>query len=281
MKLFAATLLIGALALTGCDAQPEGKPVARAKIDGSVGAPAPMPSDDATIASQVESACRSVIFENTSLTHCLAIPSRHRIETALADGSGENYRSLAKLAEAMDGETVAFAMNAGMYDDDGDPIGYFVEDSERLKTLNTADGEGNFHLKPNGVFFGTGDTWEIRTTEDFLANVSDRPEFGTQSGPMLLIDGKVHPEITEDGPSRLIRNGVGVDEKGRAHFVISNAPLSFGKFARFFRDELKTPNALYLDGSVSALWNPATGRTDSGAAIGPILVVEKKEVPDE
>ena len=281
MKLFAATLLIGALALTGCDAQPEGKPVARAKIDGSVGAPAPMPSDDATIASQVESACRSVIFENTSLTHCLAIPSRHRIETALADGSGVNYRSLAKLSEAMDGETVAFAMNAGMYDDDGDPIGYFVEESERLKTLNTADGEGNFHLKPNGVFFGTGDTWEIRTTEDFLANVSDRPEFGTQSGPMLLIDGKVHPEITEDGPSRLIRNGVGVDEKGRAHVVISNAPLSFGKFARFFRDELKTPNALYLDGSVSALWNPATGRTDGGAAIGPILVVEKKEVPDE
>ncbi len=281
MKLFAATLLIGALALTGCDAQPEGKPVARAKIDGSVGAPAPMPSDDATIASQVESACRSVIFENTSLTHCLAIPSRHRIETALADGSGVNYRSLAELSEAMDGETVAFAMNAGMYDDDGDPIGYFVEESERLKALNTADGEGNFHLKPNGVFFGTGDTWEIRTTEDFLANVSDRPEFGTQSGPMLLIDGKVHPEITEDGPSRLIRNGVGVDEKGRAHFVISNAPLSFGKFARFFRDELKTPNALYLDGSVSALWNPATGRTDGGAAIGPILVVEKKEVPDE
>jgi len=281
MKLFAASLLIGALALTGCDAQPEGKPVARAKIDGSVGAPAPMPSDDATIASQVESACRSVIFENTSLTHCLAIPSRHRIETALADGSGANYLSLAKLAEAMDGETVAFAMNAGMYDDDGDPIGYFVESSERLKTLNTADGEGNFHLKPNGVFFGTGDTWEIRTTEDFLANVSDRPEFGTQSGPMLLIDGKVHPEIAEDGPSRLIRNGVGVDEKGRAHFVISNAPLSFGKFARFFRDELKTPNALYLDGSVSALWNPATGRTDGGAAIGPILVVEKKEVPDE
>lgn len=281
MKIFAASLLIAALALTGCDAQPEGEPVARAKIDGSVGAPAPMPSEDATIASQVESACRSVIFENTSLTHCLAIPARHRIETALANASGENYRSLARLAEAMDGDTVAFAMNAGMYDDDGDPIGYFVEDSERLKTLNTADGEGNFHMKPNGVFFGTGDTWEIRTTEDFLANVSDRPEFGTQSGPMLLIDGKVHPEITEDGPSRLIRNGVGVDEKGRAHFVISNAPLSFGKFARFFRDELKTPNALYLDGSVSALWNPATGRTDGGAAIGPILVVEKKDVPDE
>ncbi|WP_348521549.1 phosphodiester glycosidase family protein [Erythrobacter sp. A6_0] len=281
MMRFVAPLALAALALAGCDAQPEGKPVARAKIDGSVGAPAPTPSEDATIASQVESACRSVIFENTSLTHCLAIPSRHRITTALANGSGENYRSLSKLSEAMDGDRVAFAMNAGMYDDDGDPIGYFVEDSERLKTLNTADGEGNFHLNPNGVFYGSGETWEIRTTQDFLANVSDRPEFGTQSGPMLLIDGKVHPEITADGPSRLIRNAVGVDEKGRAHFVIANAPLSFGKLASFFRDELKTPNALYLDGSVSALWNPATGRTDGGAAIGPMLVVMKKEAPDE
>ena len=281
MKRFVAPLLVCALALAGCDAQPEGQPVARAKIDGSVGEPAPMPSEGATIASQVESACRSVIFENTSLTHCLAIPSRHRITTALANRSGENYRSLAKLAETLDGDTIAFAMNAGMYDDDGDPIGYFVEDSERLKTLNTSEGEGNFHMDPNGVFYGSGETWEIRTTADFLANVSDRPEFGTQSGPMLLIDGKVHPEITEDGPSRLIRNGVGIDEKGRAHFVISNAPLSFGKFARFFRDELKTPNALYLDGSVSALWNPATGRTDGGAAIGPILVVQKKDSGDE
>ena len=87
--------------------------------------------------------------------------------------------------------------------------------------------------------------------------------------------------ITADGPSRLIRNAVGVDEKGRAHFVISNAPLSFGKLARFFRDELNTPNALFLDGSVSALWNPATGRTNGGAAIGPILVVEKKDAGDE
>ena len=67
MMRFVALLALAALALAGCDAQPEGKPVARAKIDGSVGAPAPTPSEDATIASQVESACRSVIFENTSL----------------------------------------------------------------------------------------------------------------------------------------------------------------------------------------------------------------------
>ena len=93
----------------------------------------------------------------------------------------------------------------------------------------------------------------------------------------LVIDGKLHPEVTADGPSRLVRNAVGVDEQGRAHFVISNAPVSFGKIARFYRDELKVRNALYLDGTVSVLWNPATDRLDTGAPIGPILVIEKRD----
>jgi uncharacterized protein YigE (DUF2233 family) len=279
------TLALAACALAGCEQQPEGEPIARAEIGGNaLGTPAQTASPEdaqATIASQVESACRSVIFEDSSLTHCLAVPSRHRISTALAEGDGENYRSLSALAGARDPETVAFAMNAGMFDDEGDPIGYYVEDSERLKTLNTQDGEGNFHLDPNGVFFGSGDKWEIRTTADFLANVSERPDFGTQSGPMLVIDGKLHPEISTDGESRLIRNSVGIDAKGRAHFVISNAPISFGKLARFYRDELSVSNALYLDGNVSALWNPATGRLDSGAAIGPLIVVEKRASAEE
>ena len=67
------------------------------------------------------------------------------------------------------------------------------------------------------------------------------------------------------------------DAQGRAHFVISEAPISFGKFARYFRDVLKTPNALYLDGSVSALWDRATGRIDGGAPLGPFIVVEEKQ----
>lgn len=266
------------MALTACEPQPEGEPVARARIDGKQGAasPAPEPSPSESLASQVESACRSIIFEDTPLTHCLAIPTRHRIAMDLGPDGEAPYRSLSELAKRRDAERIAFAMNAGMFDDDGMPIGYFVEDSERSKALNTADGEGNFHMMPNGVFYGSGDEWHVRSTEDFLANVTERPEFGTQSGPMLVVDGKIHPEITHDGPSRMIRNAVGVDEEGRAHFVISNAPISFGKLARFYRTELEVSNALYLDGNVSLLWNPATDRLDTGAPIGPIVVVERK-----
>ena len=268
------------LVLTACEAQPEGEPVARARIDGqepAAATPTPEPSATATLASQVESACRSIIFEDTPLTHCLAVPSRHRIAMDLGPRGEAPYRSLTDFARAQDPDTIAFAMNAGMYDDEGEPIGYFVEDSERLQALNTADGEGNFHMKPNGVFYGTGGTWRIRTTDDFYHTVGDRPDFGTQSGPMLLIEGKVHPEISADGPSKRIRNGVGIDKDGKAHFVISSRPVSFGQVARFFRDVAKTPNALYLDGTVSSLWDPARGRMDTRADLGPLVVVDFKE----
>ena len=271
-----AALLI---ALAACNQEPEGKPVLRTEIGSGVAedlTPAASPSAEPEVAT--DSDCRKVEFEGVSLTHCIADPASHRIAVDLGPDEGTPYRSLANLAAARpsDAALVAFAVNGGMFDDDGKPIGYYVEGGKRTKELSRADGPGNFHLKPNGVFFGTGGKWQVRTSEDFYSNVGDRPQFGTQSGPMLVIKGKLHPEIAENGPSKAIRNGVGVDAEGRAHFVISNGALSFGTLARYFRDEAKTPNALFLDGNVSALWDPASERLDLGAPIGPLIVVEKK-----
>lgn len=277
-----SALAIGLL-LTACNPEPEGQPVLRTEIGSGVADETEQASDPTAAAEtdtpQRESACRAVIFEQIPLTHCIADPAKHRITTALGPSGKAPYRNLANLAagRAADAPLVAFAVNGGMFDDDGKPIGYYVENKKRLKELNRADGPGNFHLKPNGVFYGTGGKWAVRASDSFYSNVGDRPEFGTQSGPMLVINGKLHQEITEDGPSKAIRNGVGVDKDGRAHFVISDTPLSFGVLARFFRDELKTPNALFLDGNVSALWDPAADRLDIGAAIGPMIVVEAKE----
>lgn len=223
------------------------------------------------------SPCETVTFEGTPLTHCLADPARHRIRTVLDAPDGDPARSLAVLKDMTPAsEHVAFAMNGGMFDEAGNPIGYYVEDRKRRHTLNRNSGSGNFHLLPNGVFYGTGGAWQIRTTDDFAAHVTTRPEFATQSGPMLLIDGKLHPKFDLDGPSLKTRNAVGVDATGRAHFVISDAPISFGKLARYFRDVLKTPNALFLDGSVSQLWDPGHQRLDSGAELGPMVVVENR-----
>ena len=264
-----------ALALLAACNQPapvENRPVTRIEIGKGVVKAKPTLSAKPEIAS----ACKAVTFEGVPLTHCVADPARHRIATDLGPNSSAPYRSFAALAaeRGADAQEIAFAVNGGMFGEDGKPIGYYVENGERLKTLNRADGGGNFHLKPNGVFFGTGAKWRVLPSDTFFSDVADRPQFGTQSGPMLVIAGELHPEFAEEGPSRLIRNGVGVDAQGRAHFVLSEGPVSFGRFARYFRDELKTPNALYLDGSVSSLWDPARGRQDVRAPLGPLIVVE-------
>lgn len=222
--------------------------------------------------------CEGAAFEGASFTHCTATPGRHTIHLVLGPKDGAPYRSLSQLAvnRPSGSHAVAFAMNGGMFDADGKPIGYAVIEGQRIHAINTNEGWGNFHLLPNGVFFGdAAGHWRIRTSEDFAAHVDNRPDFGTQSGPMLVVDGKLHPKIDADGQSLKLRNGVGVDRQGRAHFIISDEPVSFGKLARLFRDKLDCPNALFLDGSVSSLWDPEHGRVDGGPPLGPLIVVEK------
>lgn|GEM_PF-169304 len=235
-------------------------------------------SETRIAAKKAQSDCKDISFEGAKFTHCVADPAKHRIAMVLGDDQGDAYRSLRSYGQSLGNNAldVAFAMNAGMFDDVGKPIGYYVEDYERLHELNRAEGPGNFHMKPNGVFYGTNGKWEIRTADSFYYGVSDRPEFGTQSGPMLVIDGKLHPKMQDDGPSQAVRNGVGIDASGNAHFVISNQPVSFGQFARLFRDQLKTPNALFLDGNVSALWDPVRERLDASKSLGPLVVVTKR-----
>ncbi|MFM7404024.1 MAG: phosphodiester glycosidase family protein [Erythrobacter sp.] len=274
MRVFA---LASALLLAACSDAPAGEPLVSVNLDGSAREETPAPTPEPTATASGPSACQSVTFDNVPLTHCIADPAQHRIAMANLGADKQPFGSLGAFAASVDPATIAFAMNGGMYGSDLKPIGYYVQSGNRLKELNRGEGEGNFYMKPNGVFFGDGGSgWRVLGSNTFFNSVADRPQFGTQSGPLLLVDGKLHPEIQDDGPSKAIRNGVAVDAAGKAHFVISDAPVSFGVLARFFRDTLKVSNALYLDGQVSSLWDPATGRQDKGR-VGPIIVVTKRQ----
>ena len=88
--------------------------------------------------------------------------------------------------------------------------------------------------------------------------------------------GKPHRSIQANGPSLHIRNGVGVADAHTAWFAISDEPVSFGRFARLFRDSLGCRNALFLDGTVSSLWDPGAGRRDQGYEVGPMVAVFRK-----
>lgn len=270
-----AVLAASFLLLAACSEQPAGEALVRAKLDGTPITDTNSSASPTALAPTGPSACRAVTFEDGPLTHCIADPAQHRITMANLGADKQPFGALAAFAANTDPVAIAFAINGGMYGDDLKPIGYYVEKGERLKELNRAEGEGNFYMKPNGVFFGSDGSWRVLGSNTFFNSVGDRPEFGTQSGPLMVVDGKLHPEIQDNGPSKAIRNGVGVDPQGRAHFVIADAPVSFGQLARYFRDEVKAANALYLDGQVSSLWDPASGRMDKGR-VGPIIVVTKR-----
>lgn len=214
--------------------------------------------------------CRDLSFEGASYTVCEVQAGEDlRLFHSGPDGA---YGSFRKLDEALaaEGGTLGFAMNAGMYHRDLAPVGLYVEDGVEVSKLVTRDGPGNFGLLPNGVFC-IGKTFRVIESLEFK---KERPEcrYATQSGPMLVIKGKLHPKLVPDSDSLYVRNGVGVSEDGtRAVFAISNDEVNFHAFARLFRDELGLPDALYFDGNISRLYAPQLGRHDGGFPMGPMV----------
>lgn len=172
------------------------------------------------------------------------------------------------------GQKLTFAMNAGMYHGDFSAVGLFVSEGRTLVPLNTANAEGNFFLKPNGVFVLTEKGARVIETSEYPA-LREKVLLATQSGPLLVRAGKLHPAFHENSTSRLYRNGVGVPSPEVALFVISDVPLNFYEFATIFRDVLHCQDALFLDGTISSLYAPALKRNDFRMDLGPIFAVSE------
>lgn len=216
--------------------------------------------------------CAPLNYEDNAYTVCGVDLRETRLELFNLDGQGSPLGSFGALAESLrqEGKELGFAMNAGMFDEALKPIGLYVEDGTESKKLNRRDGYGNFHVKPNGVFYIKGDRAGVVATEAY-ERLNEKPDFATQSGPMLVIDGKIHPKFSKTGMSYKIRNGVGMLDAHIAIFVISENAVNFYDFAKLFRDRLKCANALFFDGTVSSLYSPELGRNDGFAALGPMV----------
>ena len=221
--------------------------------------------------------CRDFAFEATSYLVCEVDPKLYSIELFWKDPAGKPFQSLHNLdaAQRAAGRTMVFAINAGMYHPDLRPVGLYVERGQEMAGVKTGSGSGNFSLQPNGIFYISGGKASVRATSDF---VRKRPltDYATQSGPMLVIDGLLHPKFQSDGTSRKTRDGVGVRKDGVAVFAISNGTVNFHAFARLFRDALDCDNALFLDGTISSLFAPAIGRNDDYWNLGPMIGVFRK-----
>ena len=216
--------------------------------------------------------CRNLDFEGNGYALC-EVAAGADLRLFLDDAEGQRYGTFERVAGALAAEDrrLVFAMNAGMYHPDRSPVGYYVENGEEKSRLVRSSGPGNFGLLPNGIFCVLADGFSVQET---LAFDAARPDcrYASQSGPMLVISGALHPRFLADSESRYIRNGVGVSGDGRtAYFLMSDGPVTFHAFARVFRDALKARDALYFDGNISRLYAPELGRDDFGFPMGPIV----------
>ncbi|NLR96405.1 hypothetical protein HGP17_06115 [Rhizobium sp. P38BS-XIX] len=219
-------------------------------------------------------ACRKVQHLGDAYTICSFDPAVDDIQLFQNDRSGKPYGSFRALENDLrqDRIYIRFAMNGGMYLDDQSPVGLFVENGRELKAINTNKGWGNFHLLPNGVFYLLPGKAGVMESNAFVSS-GIKPFYATQSGPMLVIDGKLHPSFLADSTSLKSRNGVGVTADGKVVFVVSDGPVRFHDFATLFRDDLGCANALFLDGSISSLDIPEWQRRDGLFPLGPIIAV--------
>lgn len=215
--------------------------------------------------------CRDVDHKGVVNVVCSYRLDQVSLELFHANKDGKPYGSLRALKREIKKPPLMLA-NGGMYHDDLSPVGLYTDKSGSRTELSTKAGWGNFHLLPNGVFWIANGKAGVSETKAF-AKAKRKVDYATQSGPMLVIDGKLHPRFLRNSDSRKIRNGVGVSRNGHwIHFVQSRRSTTFWEFGTLFKDILETPNALFLDGTVSTLETPDV-KLGGWRALGPIIGV--------
>ncbi len=183
-----------------------------------------------------------------------------------------NFKNLKSFVESKQ-ERLVFAMNGGMYMTDNSPLGLFIENGKTITILNRSKGKGNFYLAPNGVFFiNRKNVAGICPSSDFKKKKD--VAFATQSGPLLLWNGHIHPAFVKGSVNLNIRNGVGILPDNKIVFVMSKQQVNFYDFAMYFKS-LGCKEALYLDGFVSRTYLPEQNWIQTDGNFGVMIGVTK------
>jgi len=215
--------------------------------------------------------------EDNNFVSFIANPMTQNVQLYWKDDKGIKLKSLANLKKHVESkkQQLQFGCNAGMYTMDHGPLGLYIENGEKVKSLNTDSGKGNFYLKPNGVFYLTKDH-KAYVCETSQFKETTTIQWATQSGPMLVIDGKIHSAFKQGSSNLNIRNGVGVLPDGRVLFAMSKAPVNLYDFAGYFLRK-GCENALYLDGAVSRCYAPDQGCSQLDGEFGVMIGVTLAE----
>jgi len=222
--------------------------------------------------------CHPISYERNAYTVCDIDLRRHAVRLFWKRPDGAPYAYLSALPRTLERNSgrLLFATNAGMFDSELKPVGLYVEQGRELVGANTRSGYGNFHMKPNGVFYIAGEAAGVLETGAYLRQ-RPRADLATQSGPMLVIDGRIHPRFDRKSTSLKVRSGVGVRDAKTVVLAISQGEVSFAAFAQLFKERLQCTNALFLDGgSAPSLYLPSGAGGGNVLGLGPMLGIFEK-----
>ena len=212
---------------------------------------------------------------DAGLDHVEIDLARHNLELLWKDANEKPFLTLDRARAFLEarGDSVVALTNAGIYEPGFIPTGLFVQNGTERQPLNLRDGEGNFYLKPNGVFYLSAAGARIVESSGFEQHV-EGVILALQSGPLLLSGGAVHPAFNEASSNCRLRSGIGIRPDGAIILAISRGAINFHDFSRHFLEELGCTDALYLDGTISSLYAPAANLLrDPGNRYAGILAV--------
>lgn len=197
-------------------------------------------------------------------------PQKEDIRMHWLDNNGHPYKNIAAVKETL--KKALLITNGGMFQQGNIPVGLYIENGKELRPLDTARNKpGNFYLQPNGVFYTDAKGAHISNTQQFK---NEDVIYATQSGPMLVIDGKVHPAFKPGSENENLRSGVGIMPDGKVVFIISKSnQTNFYDFASIFREKFGCKNALYLDGAISKMYLKENRKDDTAGDFGVMISV--------
>ena len=204
-------------------------------------------------------------FRENSFSFIEVDLNKYHIRFFWKDQNGEYFHTFENVEKWIKrkGESIIAITNGGIYEPDYSPTGLYIEKGTLKSPLNLNEGDGNFFLKPNGIFLITENRAKIIESLYFNPEKISMIEYAQQSGPLLVLNNKIHPVFKKNSHHRKLRSGIGVNENKKVYIAISNCAVTFYEFATFFKEDLKCPNALYLDGTISRLYAPLINKFES------------------
>ncbi|WPQ66272.1 phosphodiester glycosidase family protein [Chitinophaga sancti] len=198
-------------------------------------------------------------------------PTKEVIRMHWLDDKGIPYKNIAAVKQAS-GKDILMITNGGMFQPGNVPVGLYIENGKTIRPLDTAQNKpGNFYLLPNGVFYTDKEGAHVSTTSSFK---NKDISYATQSGPMLVIDGNIHPLFKQGSENVNLRSGVGIMPDGKVVFIISKSnQTNFYEFASIFKEKFECKNALYLDGVISKMYLKGNRKEDVGGDFGVMIAV--------